>query len=192
MRFQQAKTFILEKLREELPARLTYHCFEHTLDVYSAAENLCDLEKIDPYQQELVLTAALFHDSGFIISPNCHEQESCILAEQYLPPLGYDIGELEIIKEMIMATKLPQAPKNLLEEIIADADLDYLGRDDFFPISETLYNEFLLAGIVDNYDDWNKLQVSFFENHHYFTLSAKTIRDRKKAENLALIKAKIK
>ena len=171
---------------------MTYHCFEHTLDVYAAAENLSDLEKINPQQQELVLIAALFHDSGFIIGPNCHEQESCDIVEQYLPPYGYEIGELELIKGMIMATKLPQAPKNLLEEIIADADLDYLGRDDFFPISETLYHEFLIAGVVDNYDDWNKLQVSFFENHHYFTRSAKLIRDRKKAENLTLIKAKVK
>jgi len=191
MRFQRAKAFILEKLRKELPAHLTYHCFEHTLDVYAAAENLCNLEMINPHQRELVLTAALFHDSGFIIGPNGHEQESCGLAEQYLPSFGYNVDQLQTIKGMIMATKLPQAPKNLLEEIIADADLDYLGRDDFFPISETLYHEFLLIGIVGNYDDWNKLQVSFFENHHYFTRSAKTIRGWKKAENLTLIKAKI-
>ncbi len=192
MRFQQVKAFILEKLRKELPPHLTYHCFEHTLDVYAAAENLSDLEKISPQQQELVLIAALFHDSGFIIGPSCHEQESCDIAEQYLPLYGYDTGELEMIKGMIMATRLPQAPKNRFEEIIADADLDYLGRDDFFPISETLYHEFLLAGVIDNYDDWNKLQVSFFENHHYFTPSAKATRDRKKAENLELIKVKIK
>jgi uncharacterized protein len=191
MLFHKAKAFILDKLRSELPAHLTYHCFDHTLDVYAAAENLGDLEKISPFQTELVLTAALFHDSGFIISPESHEEESCRIAEEYLPLYGYDIDDLEAIKGMIMATRLPQVPKNLLEEIIADADLDYLGRDDFFPISEGLYQEFLRSGVVDNYDDWNKLQVSFFENHHYFTHSAQRIRNQKKAENLALIRAKI-
>jgi uncharacterized protein len=192
MLFKQAKLFILDKLKKELPAHLTYHCFDHTLDVYAAAEHLCDLEKIDPNQRELVLTAALYHDSGFIIGPNCHEEESCQMAEQYLPAYNYTIADMNVIKGMIMATRLPQSPNNHLEEIMADADLDYLGRGDFFPISEGLYNEFKLAGIVQNYNDWNKLQVSFFENHHYFTTSAQKIRNQKKAENLALIKAKIK
>jgi len=192
MLFHQAKAFILEKLKKELPPHLTYHCFDHTLDVYAAAEYLSDLEKISSYQKELALTAALFHDAGFIIGANCHEEESCRIAEEYLPNYGYDFDDLEAIKGMIMATKLPQTPKNLLEQIIADADLDYLGRDDFFPISEGLYQEFLLARVIDNYNDWNKLQVSFFENHHYFTSSAQTIRNQKKANNLALIKAKIK
>ena len=108
MLFHQAKTFILNKLKSELPAHLTYHCFDHTLDVYGAAEHLCDLEKITAYQKELVLTAALYHDSGFIIGPNCHEEESCQMAEEYLPLYGYDINDLGAIKGMIMATKLPQ------------------------------------------------------------------------------------
>jgi len=191
MLFHQAKAFILDKLKEELPAHLTYHCFDHTLDVCAAAEHLCNLEKISPFQKELVLTAALFHDSGFIVSASAHEEESCRIAAEYLPLYGYNSDELEAIKGMIMATKLPQMPKNLLEEIMADADLDYLGRDDFFPISEGLYQEFLCAGVIDNYDNWNKLQVSFFGNHHYFTHSAQQIRNQKKAENLALIKAKL-
>jgi len=191
MLFHKAKAFILDKLRSELPAHLTYHCFNHTLDVYAAAENLSDLEKINTFQKELVLTAALFHDSGFIIGPNSHEEESCRIAEEYLPSYGYDIHDLEAIKGMIMATKLPQIPQNLPEQILADADLDYLGRDDFFPISEGLYKEFLRSGVVDNYDDWNKLQVTFFENHHYFTHSAQKIRNQKKAENLSLIRAKL-
>ena len=192
MLFDKAKVYILNKLKSELPPHLTYHCFNHTLDVYAAADNLCDLENIGPGEKKLVLTAALFHDSGFIIGPNNHEDESCRIAEEYLPFYDYVSDDLEAIKGMIMATKLPQKPKNLLEEIIADADLDYLGRDDFFPISEGLYQEFLNSGVVDNYDDWNKLQVSFFENHHYFTHSAQAIRNPKKAENLSLIKAKIK
>jgi uncharacterized protein len=50
----------------------------------------------------------------------------------------------------------------------------------------------MLTGIIDNYDAWNKLQVSFFENHHYFTGSAQAIRNQKKAENLAVIKARVK
>jgi uncharacterized protein len=192
MQFQQAKTFILDKLKKELPVHLTYHNFDHTLDVYQAAENIGNLEKISGAEMQLLLTAALFHDAGFIIGPNCHEEQSCRIAEQYLPGFGYTNDELEKINGMIMATRLPQSPKNHLEEIIADADLDYLGRDDFFPISDGLYNEFSLVGIVHNFDEWNKLQIIFFEGHHYFTTSAIKLRRKKKEENLLAINAKIK
>jgi hypothetical protein len=141
---------------------------------------------------QLLLTAALYHDAGFINVSNCHEEESCRLANQYLPTYGYSAGDLKKINGMIMATRLPQLPKNHLEEIIADADLDYLGRDDFFPISDLLYAEFSLSGIVNNWNDWNKLQVNFFEGHHYFTASVLNLRQNMKQQNLLKIKSKIK
>jgi uncharacterized protein len=192
MQFAKAKKFILDRLKTELPAHLSYHCFDHTQDVYKAAENLCDLEKINPYQKKLVLTAALFHDSGFIIGINCHEEESCRIAEQCLPSFGYTNDDLAAIKGMIMATKLPQSPKNHLEEIIADADLDYLGRDDFFRISNLLYQEFRTAGIVNTTEDWNKLQVSFFRSHHFFTKTALKLRQDKKMAHLLAVTSKLR
>ena len=90
-----------------------------------------------------------------------------------------------------MATKIPQTPQTKLEEIIADADLDYLGRDDFFEISEYLYKELLNSGIVNNEEQWNILQVDFFEKHHYFTQLSKELRDEKKKKHLVIIKSKI-
>jgi len=90
-----------------------------------------------------------------------------------------------------MATKLPQSPHNHLEEIICDADLDYLGRDDFFAISDRLYEEFLSEGKVQNYDDWNKKQIAFFENHRYFTPTSQTFRNEKKHSNLNIVRSKL-
>ena len=87
-----------------------------------------------------------------------------------------------------MATKIPQSPKNHLEEILADADLDYLGRDDFEKISERLFQELAL----NDRNEWNKIQISFFEKHNYFTDSAKRMRNEKKQENLEKIKAQTK
>ena len=191
MQFQLAKAFILEKLTEQLPLSLTYHNYYHTLDVYQAAENLGNLEKIKTADLYLLLIAALFHDAGFINVTTCHEAESCRIANLYLPDFEFSAAEIEKVCGMIMATKLPQSPQNVLEEIIADADLDYLGRDDFFPISDTLYTEFYNSGIVSNQNDWNKLQVRFFENHHYFTKSALKLRGKLKQENLIRIKSKI-
>jgi uncharacterized protein len=92
---------------------------------------------------------------------------------------------------MIRATKVPQQPNNLLEEIICDADLDYLGRDDFFKTGEGLYSEFLEQKIVSDELSWNQLQVRFLENHHYFTPTSINRRQKEKQKNLEAIKAKI-
>jgi predicted metal-dependent HD superfamily phosphohydrolase len=192
MQFEQAKKLILDRLNEELPRHLSYHSVDHVKDVYTAAENIGKLEHISAYDMQLLLTAALFHDSGFMHGPNNHEEESCRIASEYLPGFNYSDDEIEKINGMIMATKLPQTPRTPLEEIICDADLDYLGRDDFFPISDNLYAEFTYTGIVNNENDWNKIQVSFFEKHQYFTKSALRLREEKKEENLCLIRAKIK
>ena len=89
---------------------------------------------------------------------------------------------------MIMATKIPQSPKNKLEKIICDADLDYLGRDDFEPISNSLYKEFLDFGFVKDHNDWMQKQVGFLESHHYFTKSSQELRQPKKTDQLIKLK----
>ena len=192
MQFKEVKDFIINKLQAGLPQKLTYHNVGHVLDVYQAAELIGSREGISENDMKLLLTAALFHDSGFLNSPTSHEEESCGIANQYLPGYGYQPAEIAVIKGIIMATKIPQLPKTHLEEIICDADLDYLGRDDFFPISDSLYLELRSAGIVNNENDWNKIQVSFFNSHHYFTKTSVTLRQQKKDEHLEQIKLKIK
>ncbi len=192
MQFERAKRYILGKLKNELRPEFTYHCFDHTIDVCNAAKNIGASEGIRQYDMKLLLTATLFHDSGFTEGgSNDHEEKSCLIANQCLPGFNYAIDDLKKIKGMIMATKLPQSPKNWLEEIICDADLDYLGRDDFFAISDRLYEEFLSEGKVQNYDDWNRKQIAFFEGHSFFTNSSIAQRSAKKKQNLAMIKMKV-
>ena len=91
-----------------------------------------------------------------------------------------------------MATRLPQSPQNHLEEILADADLDYLGRDDFSFIANQLFLENSFFGTVCDMDDWNRKQVAFMEKHQYFTKTANNLRQAKKDANLGRIKAQVK
>jgi uncharacterized protein len=192
MQFEQVKAFIFDKLERELPGYLTYHTVGHVKDVFGAAENLGRLESITEYELQLLLTAALFHDAGFIHGIKEHEKESCRIAAEYLPDFGYSDDAIEKISGMILATRVPQLPKNHLQEIICDADLDYLGRDDFFTISDSLFEEFIKTDFINRDEDkWNRLQVSFFESHRYFTASALQLRVKKKEENLLAIKSKI-
>lgn len=189
--FERAKDFILNKQSQQLPKHLHYHNIKHILDVYQAATYYAKLEGISAEDTELLKIAALFHDSGFIVKANDHELISCEFAQKYLPEFGYNFNQIEKIKGMIMATKIPQAPKNHLEQILADADLDYLGRNDFEEISNGLYEELLVANKDLSIKNWNKIQIAFFEKHNYFTESAKRLRNKKKQENLQLIKSQI-
>ncbi len=178
MDYRAAKQFILAKLRKELPAQLTYHGLHHTLDVLKMAKELCISEGVSERDQVLVKTAALFHDAGFIKNKHAgHEAEGCILVRTILPDFGYQAADIECICGMIMATKIPQSPSTLLEEILCDADLDYLGRDDFFAIGGTLFEELQDYELIHGEQAWNRLQVSFLNAHHFYTQTNRTLRE---------------
>lgn len=189
--FEGAREFIRQKLSAELSPNLSYHSLVHILDVYKIAEMLAGMEGVQGEELTLLLTAALFHDSGFLVGPKDHEKISCQIAREFLPQFGYSTEQIERIEGMIMATRMPQTPHNLLEEIICDADLDYLGRDDFWAIGHKLFTELNSNGSTMNENDWNKQQVSFLEKHHYFTKSAIQMRKAKKDQHLELVRSKL-
>lgn len=169
MNYAGAKAFILDKLERELSDKLYYHGIHHTLDVLNIVDELCDLEEVDGEALVLLRTAALFHDSGFTIASQEHERLGCEIAQGALPYYGYSAQQIEQICGMIMATKIPQSPKTHLEEIMCDADLDYLGRDDFYSIGQSLFKELSAFGILSDEKKWNGIQVKFLEGHHFHT-----------------------
>jgi uncharacterized protein len=191
MRYGEAKRFILQKLKKELPQHLSYHSVEHVKDVLNAAREIGESEGIKSVDMKLLLTAALFHDTGFLKGPKDHEMESCRIVRKHLPDFGYTPEQIEIICGMVMATRIPQTPHNHLEQILADADLDYLGRDDFWKIGNKLFDELSVYGIIHDENEWNKLQVRFLEGHNYFTPTAINTRKAKKDAYLAEIKSKL-
>lgn len=179
---------VLGRMRNELPDDLHYHSVEHTLDVLDAAVRIADLEGVTDREKELLKAAALLHDSGFVLGYQEHEQLGCVLARQILPNFGYPLGDVDQVCALIMATKVPQQPSDLLEEIICDADLDYLGRQDFMKIGGRLFKEFSSRGVVKDAEDWHCLQIRFLENHRYFTRTNQSEREAAKREHLAQLK----
>lgn len=188
MNYHAAKAFILDKLERELSEKLTYHGLHHTLDVLYATEELCRIERIAPYESLLLKTAALFHDSGFTINNREHEELGCQIARKHLPTYDYTREEIDQICGMIMATKIPQTPNNYLEGILCDADLDYLGRDDFHDIAATLFEELKAYNVLQQEEAWNRLQVNFLEKHAFFTRTNRRRRNSKKLRHLSELK----
>jgi len=191
MEFKAARTYILERLREELSTDLCYHGLHHTMDVLQMAIEIGEAEKLSKEELILLETAALFHDSGFVVGPVNHESRSCEIAKNILPTFGYEWGDIQKICGMIMATKIPQSPQNKLEAVLCDADLDYLGRSDFWEISDSLYQELLNMGNELTPTSWDRIQIQFFNSHHYFTQTNINRRKAQKQEHLAQLEVRL-
>lgn len=189
MQFQKATTYIVSRLRKELPRHLSYHSLAHVKDVYDSARRLAEAEGVAGNDLKLLLTAAMYHDCGFMLQAKDHERISCEIAAEVLPGFGYTAAQIGQISGMIMATRVPQKPNGLLEQIICDADLDYLGRDDFFTIGNKLFLELQVYGIIRDKKEWDSLQIRFLEEHHYFTKTAIHTRKARKDAYLAQLKA---
>jgi exopolyphosphatase/pppGpp-phosphohydrolase len=184
MDHRAAKAFILAKLKAELPVARTYHSLEHTLDVYASAIDIGEREGVGEEDMVLLRTAALFHDAGFLLQDLEHEEASCRIVREHLPQWGFSDPQIERICNMIMATRIPQTPHDKLSRILCDADLDYLGRGDFFQVGEGLFLELKAYGVLRTRREWNELQDKFLSHHHYHTRTNKDLREPAKQEHL--------
>jgi uncharacterized protein len=183
--FEKAKDYVLDRLAHELSPSLTYHSLKHTQDeVVPAADRLAAMEKVDGEDYLLLLTGAYFHDLGFIRQRKNHEAISMQIAEEVLPNFGYSDPDIAVVKGIIQATRLPQSPTGLLESIMADADMDDLGDEDFWERSSDLRRE------LDNYDikytdeEWYTYQLRLMQSHQYFTASERAWRDPAKQQHI--------
>jgi uncharacterized protein len=188
----QARAYALSRLEAELPLTVCYHSIWHTRDeVAMRVDWLARQEQLDTEARLLVKTSAYYHDIGFVKGSQDHERRSAAIAATVLPHFGYSLSQIREIQGMILATRIPQSPKTLLEEIVADADLDVLGRDDFLARSKALRAE--LAAVGERFDDrtWYTRQARFLQQHRYFTASARRDRCPTKEENLATLRSLI-
>ena len=184
--FETITEIVLAEL-DGLSPHLTYHSKGHTIDVIEQSMRIALDEGIDDYQLLLLKFAALFHDSGFLKTYANHEAKGCEIFLQITNGIDFTDEEKEIVQGLIMATKIPQQPKTHLQQIICDADLDYLGRNDFFEIGDTLRREFLHYKIVSSNEDWENLQLKFLKNHQYHTKSSQQLREPAKQLNYGKI-----
>ena len=175
---------VLIKLQALNPA-LTYHCLEHTIDVIAQSIRIGQEEGIGERETFLLKVAAVYHDTGFLRGYANHEILSCEIFLEDAINFNINDAEKELVNDLILATKVPQLPTTLLQQIICDADLDYLGREDFSTISNNLKMEFLHFGIVADLAAWEKLQMKFLTNHQYHTKSSQLLREPVKKLNIA-------
>lgn len=161
--------FVIDLLKNRIPPTYYYHNYEHSLYVMQKAIEIGKHENCTEKELELSGTAGLWHDTGYINIYKGHEEESCRLANQYLPGYGYSTGEINTICGMIMATKIPHQPTSKLEEILADADMEYLGTSQAAIHANNLSRELKTLNPELTEEAWNKTEIEFLQQHRFFT-----------------------
>jgi predicted metal-dependent HD superfamily phosphohydrolase len=188
--------YIRELFRDELPGGIKYHDADHTLHptrgVVAVANKIAVSENISEHDRELLVAAAYFHDTGYIREYDKNEPIAARMAGRILKLIGYKLDEIKKIQKMILSTDLEREPQSHIEKILCDADLDHLGRADFFELDAKIRQGRRARGI-DVSDDakWYRGTLEILKTHRYYTDSQKQRREKKKQENIQRLLKKL-
>lgn len=172
-------------LQRGLSKELTFHNIVHTRNVVAAVNELCDNENIKETDRELVLLAAVFHDTGYTKKYVGHEAESCKIAENYLREMHRSTGEIQTVINCIEATEMPQNPTDILSKIICDADMSHLAAKDYFEQIERLRQEWKTVKNQDLTDlEWYRNNIEFLDSHRYCTPYGEVFWEIEKEDNI--------
>ncbi len=176
---RESENFIREYFQKNMPAQYSFHNFDHTAQVVHSAYLIGEREGLSTQDMHLLKIAAWFHDTGYTEGGMGHEARSVLVAENFLKGKLSE-EHIMVIKDIIMATKMPQSPKTLNERIICDADLAHLGNEHFWERNDLLKAEMEANGIKMNKNEWLQFEINFIANHHYHTDSGRYLFENNK------------
>lgn len=183
---EDMKHYVFQLFKEKLDAKFVYHSFLHTERVVASANEIIGNLELTTEENFVIITAAWFHDTGYINGMDNHEKASVAIATSFLQRKKISDTIINKVSECIRATKIDVQPKNITEEVIKDADASHFAKDYFRKVSELLRQE---LGLVNqaNYSvtDWRKENIELLTSaHKYYTTYAVTNWLPKKNENL--------
>ncbi|MBU1099268.1 MAG: HD domain-containing protein [Bacteroidetes bacterium] len=191
--FEDISFYVETLFKEESPRENVYHDLTHTYEVVEAVKKIGLASDLSEDEIEIVSIAAWFHDTGYVVKGDGHESISAENARYFLKNNQYPQDKIEKVADCIMATKIPHTPKNLLEEVICDADLHHLGRKSFFERNELFRVEFELKSHESLTEiDWLNKNISFFFKHKFFTEYARNKYEEQKHLNLMKLQKKLR
>ena len=182
---------VVSLFRSQKDKTFIYHNLAHTESVVKATSEIANHYQLNEKDFFIVTTAAWFHDTGYFTDYKSHEATGGEMAATFLRNNYLDEVTVMAVVNCILATRVPQSPKNQLEEIICDADLFHLGTDDFPENNKLMRKETeTKKGITISKDEWRQGTIRLFEMHHYFTDYCQLLLNDKKRENLEKLKNK--
>jgi predicted metal-dependent HD superfamily phosphohydrolase len=183
---QAAENQVRQLFQQQQKEALLYHNLAHTLGVVASATSIAGHYQLSEADNFTVLAAAWFHDVGYLVGPpERHEIAGAQQAASFLATQGVAAAVIQQVEACILATRMPQTPQNLLEQIVCDADLFNFGMDDFKDKTKLLRKEKeLLTGQDIPGSQWRAETLALLQGHTYFTEYARAIQQKGKEENI--------
>ncbi|MGB5819720.1 MAG: Pycsar system effector family protein [Saonia sp.] len=190
---EKTEAFVTDLLTKKLDSKYLYHNLKHTKRVVKSTKEILNSYNLDEKQNEILLLATWLHDTGYTRGTVEHEESSSAIAKEFLEAQGYDKDAIQMVRNLIVATKRYYEPKTLSEEIIRDADASHFGQKSYWETSDFLREELSLLGIAHyTTEEWCNANIEMFKKeHHFYTDYAKEQWQEEKDKNLKqLIKDK--
>ena len=182
---KKASEYVFQLYKEKLPDWAVYHNYDHTVETVEAAEEIGQDSKLNKPELEMVALAALFHDTGYTVTSDDHEEKSIEIATQFLRERDYPDKNITQIAECIRATKMSEDPKNRMEEVLRDADIIHVGKKKYFKKSDLLRTELELRSGEPIPDvDWLKTSSEFISKNNFRTKYAQMEYARQRTKNI--------
>lgn len=190
---EQSEDFVSNLLKDKLSNLYSYHNFNHTLTVVNAVKELCKKENVNENEKEILLIAAWFHDTGYIVGYEKHEEESVKIVTAFLKEKQQSDEFIASVSSLIMATVKEYIPKTHLEKIIKDADFAHLMGNEYATTCELLRIELKNTWNLNFSNvEWAKENLNFLMNRHrFYTDYALRKWQPLKEKNLLLVQKKI-
>ncbi|WP_353150526.1 Pycsar system effector family protein [Chryseobacterium sp.] len=189
----KAKNYVEILFKDKLSSVYFYHNFIHTAYTVNKAEEIMKHTPVSDEDQEKVLVALWFHDTGYIECAQNHEERSVEIMKNFLHQENFDERYIEVVEKLILATKINYEPQNLLEKIVKDADFSHFAGHDYNDISDALRKEWELTNVrCFSNEEWNAGNLDMLKNRHtYYTDYAKENWEPLKKKNIKKIEKKL-
>ena len=179
------EAYVTNFIAEQVDKDFAYHNIQHTLDVVTGAQELGDAYRLNEKEIELLLIAAWFHDVGYDKGPIDHEDRSANYANAYLSKQEFSEEDITVVTSCIMATKMPQTPKTILDKILCDADMSHLGKKVYWDRCGRIRQELTLTRNTNmSEQEWVDFELEFISKHEYHTPAAKELYDKRKHKHI--------
>lgn len=181
--------FVDRLFRKQLPGWALYHNLAHTSEVVAASWEIGEGTGLSHHDMEILLVAAWFHDTGYTELAKGHEERSAAIVSAFLEENKYPRRSIARIARCILATRVPQRPKSMLERILCDADLKSLGMRSFLSQNDRLKAEIeRREGVVLDDVMWLRRSCRFLRKHRFHTRYARTRFEKGRFANIARLR----